>query len=165
LEEARGRPGAPDGRLSEAQVTAVLTPLFTALKQPPPLAATYGLIAETWMQSAVPPLAEHLAVVIEGLNRFPRDLALLQQAALLAHRRGFPTEAKAMAERGVKLARDPADRERFQLLRASLDAPAPSGAAAPAAAPAAARDSFLDGLTTLERPAAAPAAPAPAPAK
>jgi hypothetical protein len=95
--------------------------------------------------------------VIEGLNRFPRDLALLQQAALLAHRRGFPTEAKAMAERGVKLAREPAERERFQLLRASLDAPAT--APAPAAAPAPARDSFLDGLTTLERPVAPPPPP------
>jgi hypothetical protein len=109
------------------------------------------------MQSAVTPQAEHLAVVIEGLNRFPRDLALLQQAALLAHRRGFPTEAKAMAERGVKLAREPAERERFQLLRASLDAPAT--APAPAAAPAPARDSFLDGLTTLERPVAPPPPP------
>ncbi|MFZ9837971.1 MAG: hypothetical protein ACO3JJ_05550, partial [Opitutaceae bacterium] len=167
LEEARQRPGAPEGRLSEAQVTAVLTPLFTALKQPPPLAATYGLIAETWMQSVVAPQAEHLAVVIEGLNRFPRDLALLQQAALLAHRRGFPTEAKAMAERGVKLARDPGDRERFQLLRSSLDAPTPATVpAAPAASPVP-QDSFLDGLTTLARPPAAPPAPAspPAPAK
>ena len=163
LEEVRQRPGAPAGRLDEAQVTAVLTPLFAALKQPPPLAAAYGLIAETWMQSAVPPQAEHLAVVIEGLNRFPRDLVLLQQAALLAHRRGFPTEAKAMAERGVKLAREPAERERFQLLRPSLDAPAPAGSAAPAAA-APARDSFLDGLTTLERPSAAPAPPIPPPA-
>jgi hypothetical protein len=155
LEEVRGRPAGPGGKLDEAQVTAVLTPLFTALKQPPPLAAAYGLIAETWMQSAVTPQAEHLAVVIEGLNRFPRDLALLQQAALLAQRRGFSTEAKAMAERGIKLAREPADRERFQLLRASLDAPAP--AAAPAPAPA--RDSFLDGLTTLERPVAPPPPP------
>ena len=163
LEEVRQQPGAPAGRLDEAQVTAVLTPLFAALKQPPPLAAAYGLIAETWMQSAVPPQAEHLAVVIEGLNRFPRDLVLLQQAALLAHRRGFPTEAKAMAERGVKLAREPAERERFQLLRASLDAPAPAGSAAPAAAPPA-RDSFLDGLTTLERPSASPAPPIPPPA-
>ena len=111
------------------------------------------------MQSAVTPQAEHLAVVIEGLNRFPRDLALLQQAALLAQRRGFPTEAKAMAERGIKLAREPADRERFQLLRASLDAPAPAPAPAPAAAPAPARDSFLDGLTTLERPVAPPPPP------
>jgi hypothetical protein len=163
LEEARQRPGATDGRLSEAQVTAVLTPLFTALKQPPPLAAAYGLIAETWMQSAVTPQAEHLAVVIEGLNRFPRDLALLQQAALLAHRRGFPTEAKAMAERGVKLAREPAERERFQLLRSSLDAPPPAGAPAPAAS-APARESFLDGLTTLERPAAPAPQPPPPPA-
>ncbi len=68
-----------------------------------------------------------------------------------------------MAERGVKLAREPAERERFQLLRASLDAPAPAGSAAPAAA-APARDSFLDGLTTLERPSAAPAPPIPPPA-
>jgi hypothetical protein len=115
------------------------------------------------MQSAVAPQAEHLAVVIEGLNRFPRDLALLQQAALLAHRRGFPTEAKAMAERGIKLAREPADRERFAYLRAYLDAPATAGTPAPAAA-APARDSFLDGLTTLERPSPAPAPPIPPPA-
>ena len=82
-------------------------------------------------------------------------------SSFVNHRRGFPTEARAMAERGIKLAREPADRERFQLLRSSLDAPPPAGAPAPAAS-APARESFLDGLTTLERPAA-PAPPPPPP--
>ena len=109
--------------------------------------------------SAAPPLAEHLGVVIEGINRFPRDLALLTQGTLLALKRGFPVEARAMAERGVKLARQPADRDRFQTLLAGMEG-APPAATAPATAPAA--ESFLERSISLSRPEAAPEKPATA---
>jgi hypothetical protein len=120
LEEARAKPGAPKGQLDSTQVGRVLEPLFVAMKQPPPLAEVYGLVAETWAQSVVPPQAEHLAVVIEGIKRFPRDTALLLQATMLAVKRGFPAEARALAERGVKIARDAGERDRFSVLAASL---------------------------------------------
>ena len=50
-------PAGAGGGLDSAQVAAVLTPLFTAMKQPPPLAEVYALVADTWAASAAPPLA------------------------------------------------------------------------------------------------------------
>ena len=120
LDEARAHPGAPNGQLDAAQVGGVLTPLFTAMKQPPPLAEVYSLLADTWSLSAVAPEAEHFGVVIEGIKRFPRDMALLMQATLLAVKRNFPAEAKALAERGVKISRDNAEQERFRQLAATV---------------------------------------------
>lgn len=149
LQSARARPAGAGGRLDSAQVAAVLTPLFTAMRQPPPLAEVYSLVADTWSASEASPLPEHLAVVIEGINRFPRDMALLTQAAMLAIRRGFPAEARAMVERGAKLARQPAERERFQLLLAGLEP-----AAAPTAGADAKSDSFLEGSISLRPPGA-----------
>lgn len=120
LKAALAKPAGGDGKLDGAQVTAVLTPLFDALKQPPRMAEVYGLIAETWTQSAVAPQAEHLAVPIEGVRYFPRDMDLLMQVTLLAAKRNFPTEARALAERGVKLASDGGLQERFRVLASAF---------------------------------------------
>ncbi len=157
LRAARAEPAAAGGRLGSAQVAAVLTPLFTAMRQPPPLAEVYSLVAEAWSVSEASPLPEHLAVVIEGINRFPRDMALLMQAATLAIRRGFPAEARALVERGVKLARQPAERERFQLLLAGLEPDAARAAGADAKS-----DSFLEGSISLRPPVASPSPKPPA---
>ena len=121
FEAARAKPAAPGARFSADQVNAVLTPLFTARKQPPPLAEVYGLIAETWMQSEFAPQSEHLAVVFEGVRSFPADSALLMQATLLAAKRGFPEEARALANRGVKIARETADQDRFRMIAAAFE--------------------------------------------
>ncbi|MBL9189318.1 MAG: hypothetical protein JNK23_17680 [Opitutaceae bacterium] len=129
LDEARAGFKDGKGQLSVEQVGSILTPLFTAREQPPPLAEVYSLIAETWTLSALPPQEEHLAVVLEGVVRFPRDTALLLQATLLAAKRGFFDRARELAERGTKVAREPGDRDRFQSLAAAFanDAlPAPS---------------------------------------
>ena len=120
FEVARAKPGGAEGQLAPDQVMGVLTPLFTARQQPPPLADVYALIAETWSLSAVRPEAEHFGVVIEGVRLFPREMGLLLQATLLAAKRGFPLEAGALAERGVKIAKETADQDRFRLLAAAL---------------------------------------------
>lgn len=121
LDEARA--GAKDGKpsLTPEQMTAVLTPLFTARQQPPPMADVYALIAETWSLSALPPQEEHLAVVLEGVMRFPREMPLLLQATLLAAKRGFFERARELAERGTKLAREPGDKDRFASLAAAFE--------------------------------------------
>ena len=121
LDEARASQKDGKGQLSVEQVGAVLTPLFTARQQPPPMAEVYSLIAETWSVSAMPPQEEHLAVVLEGVVRFPRDMPLLMQATLLAAKRGFFERAKELAGRGVKLARDPAEKDRFQALASAFE--------------------------------------------
>ncbi|WP_414664708.1 hypothetical protein [Horticoccus sp. 23ND18S-11] len=121
LDEVRPKAGAANSQLNSDQVTHVLTPLFTARATPPPMADVYSLIAETWSLSAAPPLAEHLAVVIEGVRRFPRDTGLLMQATLLAAKRGFPTEAAALAKFGVKISTDAGLKDRFETLAAAYE--------------------------------------------
>jgi len=124
---AKSAPGAREGRLSEAQVSSVLGPLFTARSQRPPLADVYRLIAETWALSVVPPLREHLEVALQGVRLFPRDTALLMEVTLLAGKRGFPAEAAAVAKLGARVAQDAGERDRFQLLAGVYD-PAPPAA-------------------------------------
>jgi hypothetical protein len=143
LDEVRAKPGAANGLLTTQQVGFVLDPLFIARNQPPPQAAVYGLIAEAWGLSAEAPKSEHLAVVIEGIQRFPRDMALLMQVTLLAAKRGFADEAKALAGRGVKLAKEPGQQDRFRMIAAAFERDATPAApvAAPKAAPA--EESYL----------------------
>jgi hypothetical protein len=100
----------------------VLTPLFQARKTPPPLAEVYTLIAETWALSAQAPERSHLDVVIEGVRRFPRDSTLLMEATLLAARRGFREEAVALAKLGARVAKEPGEQERFQMIANSFAA-------------------------------------------
>jgi hypothetical protein len=136
LSAARAKPAGPDGQLDSAQVTSILTPLFTARKQPPPMAEVYAAIAETWSLSVTRPLPEHLAVVIEGVRMFPRDTALLMQATLLAAKRDYPEEARALAERGMKIAVDAGDVDRFRVIAAAFQrdkAPDKPATAEPAA--------------------------------
>ncbi len=113
------------------QVANVLTPLFTARSQPPPLAEVYEVIGETWAHSAVTPAAAHLAVLDEGVRLFPRNAALVYQDAALKLKAGLVTEAGSLADLGLRIAPDAATRERFQTLKAAV--PKPS---VPAPAPA-----------------------------
>ena len=146
LAEVRGKPAAANGQLTNQQVGFVLEPLFVARSQPPPQAEVYGLIAEAWGLSAEPPRGEHLAVVVEGVQRFPRDMNLLLQATLLAAKRGFPKEAKQLADRGVQLAKDPGQQDRFRMIAAAFqrdDAPDQGAAKAPAKPAAPEPESYL----------------------
>jgi hypothetical protein len=140
LKEAKAKPAGPDGKLDGAQTSSVLTPLFTARKQPPPMAEVYATIAETWSLAASTPQPEHLAVVLEGVRMFPRDADLLMQVTLFAAQRGFSEEAKALAERGVKLAKDPSEQDRFRMIAAAYARdtaakPADKAESAPTVAP------------------------------
>lgn len=126
LDAARAKPAA-NGKLDRAQVTQVLTPLFTARKTPPPMAGVYTAIAETWALSEAAPQREHFDVVLEGVRLFPRDTALLMQATLLAAKRGFSEEATALAKLGVKVSTEEGERDRFQVIASAFarDASAP----------------------------------------
>jgi hypothetical protein len=129
LEEAKAKPAAADGQLDEAQVSSVLTPLFTARKTPPPMAEVYTLIAETWSLSAAAPLQEHFDVVLEGVRIFPRDTALVMRATLLAAKRGFSTLAAELARLGVKVATNSGEKDRFRMLASAYDRDAANPAA------------------------------------
>lgn len=123
LADFKGDPG-PDGRLTPVQMSAVLTPLFKARSLPPPLPETYELIAEAWAASSVPAKAEHLAVLDEGVRRFPRDSALVQKTAELYQGIGNAPAAAALIQLGIRFAPDAATKARFEALAAK--APVPS---------------------------------------
>lgn len=135
LETARAKPNGTEGRLDEMQVASILTPLFTARKTPPPMAEVYAMIAETWSLSEGAPQSEHFEVVLEGVRIFPRDTALVLAATLLAAKRGFPQRAGELARLGAKVASEPGEKSRFQML---ADAYEPAEPATQVSEPAAA---------------------------
>lgn len=106
---------------SAAQTATVLTPLFAARREDPPLAEVYELIAETWAGSAASPTRAHLAVLDEGVRIFPRRSLLVQRAAELNLRHGFRAEAAALAKLGVKGATDDAIRANFAELQRRVE--------------------------------------------
>lgn len=122
LEEFAADPG-PDGKLTPNQLSLVLAPLFKARQQSPSLAATYATIAEAWRTCSVQPKPEQLAVLDEGIRRFPRDTNLLLQAAELHRQAGSTPAASAIAHLGRRTAASPEDRSRFERLIQSLPAP------------------------------------------
>jgi len=115
LDEAKAKPGGAEGKLGEAQVAHVLTPLMTARKQRPPMATVYGLVAEVWMRSARGPTKEEFGVVLEGVQTFPRSGGLVLQATMLAAAHNFPKEGLILAKHGQRIAKA-ADRARFDVL-------------------------------------------------
>lgn len=131
LKAAQAQLGDANGRLDDAQMANVLTPLFTARKTPPPMAEVYALIADTWTLSAAPPTADHFAVVLEGVRIFPRDTGLVMSATMLAAKRGFPERAAELARLGARVASEPGTKNKFEMLAAAYE-PASKEEAAPA---------------------------------
>ena len=135
LADAAAHPAAGD-KFSGTQVANVLTPLFTARSQPPPLPEVYEAIGEVWDRSAVTPAAAHLAVLDEGVRLFPRRAALVYQDASLKMKAGLVTEASTLADLGLRVAPDAATRDKFEALKAALPKPtAPAPATVPVPAP------------------------------
>lgn len=112
----------PDGKLTQQQLAAVLTPLFKARSLPPPLPDLYETIAETWSLSSVQPKPEHLAVLDEGVRRFPRESDLLLRTARLYQQIGAVDTAAAIARLGLRFADDETAKTRFNDLLAGLPA-------------------------------------------
>lgn len=122
LAEARSQPGGAGG-LTPAQLESVLTPLYAARQQTPVVDETYERIGEAWGLSAQPPQPGHLAVLLEGISYFPRNLDLIRQAAELHARFGFKSQARALAQLGTQRAGSSEQRARFDQLLTSLGAP------------------------------------------
>ena len=96
----------PGNKLNTVQVGAVLKPLFTARQNPPPLPETYELIATTWAKSTTPPTADNLAVLDEGIKRFPRDNDLECAAIQLYNSIGSTAKAAAIAQFALRFSDD-----------------------------------------------------------
>ncbi len=127
--EADAHPAAGE-KFSAEQTAAVLTPLFAARGQPPALSEVYEAIGEAWSRSIVAPTAQHLAVLDEGVRRFPRNATLVFQDAALKAKSGLAADAMSLIDLGRRIAPDGATRDRFDALKASLPKPADAASAA-----------------------------------
>ncbi len=110
------------GKLSAGQAAGVLTPLFTAREQKPPLPEVYEMIADVWAKCAVTPTHGHLAVLSEGVTLFPRRASLVYRAAALFLAQGHVVEASSFIALGLRIAPDDTERARFAELQARLPA-------------------------------------------
>jgi hypothetical protein len=113
LVQALAAPAGAGGKLSAAQVTAILDPLFTARLLEPPLPEVYLLIAETWAQSEHSPTRDNLAVLDEGIRRFPRESALLVSSIELYRRAGDSDKVTSIARLGLRMTSDAVLRNYF----------------------------------------------------
>jgi Flp pilus assembly protein TadD len=88
--------------LDAAQTQQILAPLEVARVQRPPFAEAFDLIARVWMSSTLRPSAEQAKILLQGAASFPRNGALVYHAALAFSQHGYPKEARALVEHGVK---------------------------------------------------------------
>jgi len=117
---AFAKPEGEGHKLSAAQMQTVIEPLSIAFKLPPAMPLSYQVLTAMWSEAAVRPSAADLSVINQGVERFPFDADLTYNAAAVYHQYGYVVEASALAEFGLKMARNEKDRARFIDLRASL---------------------------------------------
>jgi hypothetical protein len=122
--DAIAKPGADNGRFSNAQTVAIMQPLLLARRQPPPSPAVYDLAGETLVRSATKASRDDVVMLTEGAQLFPLRLKLVYQAAVVAADAGELVPAHALADHGVKYAPEGQAKKRFEDLKASLP-PAP----------------------------------------
>ena len=114
---------AAEGKFDAAQTATVLTPLFTARTQPPPLQEVYELIGDAWTHCSLTPTAAHLGVLDEGVKMFPRDAQLVYADAALKAKAGLVAEAGTLINLGLRVAATGEMREKFEKLKAGLPPP------------------------------------------
>lgn len=117
---AFAKPEGEGRKLSAAQIRTVLEPLSIAFKLPPALPLPYQVLTAMWSEAAVRPIATDLAVINQGVERFPFDSDLTYNDAVVHLQYGYTSEALALAEFGLRMARNEKDRARFIDLRTSM---------------------------------------------
>lgn len=122
LADGLARPQGRAGTLSVRQTANVLDPLFTAHGQPPPLPEVYEMISAAWSRCEATPSAANLAVLDEGVRRYPRHAALVYGDAALKAKAGQVAEAAALIRLGLRVTTEEGLRARFETLLASLPA-------------------------------------------
>lgn len=84
LDDRLAKPQGKNGKLSYEQLLGVLEPLLLARTQAPRTPEIYRLVAEAWARTEAPVPPPHLALIDEGVTRFPDDAALREARARLA---------------------------------------------------------------------------------
>jgi hypothetical protein len=110
----------PDAKLTAFQVEQAVAPLLNALTAQPPLLEIHALLGDIWLRSPTPLTSAELAVIEDGARLFPNVPALVIRAAHVLAVNGQVDRALALTDLGQRHARDPALRQRFELMRREL---------------------------------------------
>jgi tetratricopeptide (TPR) repeat protein len=99
---ASASPAGENGKVSAAQLAAVLTPLFTVVQSWNLSPEGYLLIAEAWSHSATRPSLPNLQVLIKGMKCYPFHSSLHSATAKLYAQWGYWEQANETIERALK---------------------------------------------------------------
>lgn len=94
--------------------------LLTARNLPPALPEVYEVLSDVLALCSALPAEESMAVLYDGVARFPGRLGLIYQTAVLCQRRGDLVRANALVEHGLQYAPPGEPQERFAALKANL---------------------------------------------
>lgn len=115
------RQGAPDSAtFSYTQLAPVLAPLRLAVKQAPPLAEVFVLLAEAWACCEVAPTTEELAELELGARYFGQRPAVGYAIARALAKHGRSAAAIAALEAGAASVPDESTRDSIARLRSEL---------------------------------------------
>jgi len=109
-------PLGADGTISAEQAASVLEPL-QSVYQHPTLPEVFELLAETLNHCGAKPGNREVAMLVEGVARFPRDTDLAYNSAALCARGGYNAEAGQLIDKGLVFAARESTRDYFEQLR------------------------------------------------
>lgn len=115
----RNRPA--DVLLEPGEAGPVLHLLRTALEQSPPLPEVYALFGKLWMESAGRPPRTDLNHLLQGVQAFPEQPAVITRAAIVLAAHGHQERALNIIDFGLAHALTGDSRETYQRLRQHLE--------------------------------------------
>jgi len=114
-------PNDENASLTADQVERIISPLWTAHGQWPPLPMVYTLMAEAWSKGQTPLTREQLDVLTRAVKLFPHVSPLALRTAYLQAANGFTAEAGNTLAFGLDSTDDPKMRDRFERARMQLE--------------------------------------------
>jgi hypothetical protein len=115
---------SPEASFTSAQTAEISAPLLVARLQPPSMPEVYELLGDVYARSVDDPKPEIMGMLFEGVNLFPRRLALVYRTTLLCLRLKEFKGAAALIEHGLRTSPAGVVQTRFAELKTQL----PSGA-------------------------------------
>jgi len=114
-------PNDEKASLTAEQVERIVSPLWTAHGQWPPLPMVYTLMAEAWSKGQTPLTREQLDALSRAVKLFPHVSPLALRTAYLQAANGSTAEAANTLAFGLESTDDPKMRDRFERARIQLE--------------------------------------------
>ena len=110
----------PEASFTAAQTADISAPLLVARLQPPSMPEVYELLGDVYARSVDDPKPEIMGMLFEGVNLFPRRLALVYRTTLLCLRLKEFKGAAALIEHGLRTSPAGVAQTRFAELKTQL---------------------------------------------